>query len=125
MGKLKFYAVVMGIGAVLGITVAEIWRRKVRHDSYLSYLPPPGDRDATPTPDHHARGRMRQAANRVWSPVADSATTDWARVRRRLRTGPFGTRIGAPVPRGDQRELGHVARQHNPAPEVPEPGPEA
>jgi hypothetical protein len=32
MDKLKLYAVVMGIGAVIGITVAEIWRRKMRHD---------------------------------------------------------------------------------------------
>lgn len=106
MDKLKLYAVLMGIGAVLGITVAEIWRRKVRNDSYLNYLPPPVDRDATPTPKHPAGGRMREAANRVWSPIAASANADLARARRRIRTGPFGPSIGAPVPLGDQGVTG-------------------
>ena len=49
MDKLKLYVVVMGIGAVLGVTVAEIWRRRMRDDSYLNYLPPPRDREGAAT----------------------------------------------------------------------------
>jgi hypothetical protein len=97
MDKLKLYAVVMGIGAVIGITVAEIWRRKMRHDSYLNYLPPPRDRDGAPTDSDRSGGRMREVANRVWSPVAASAKSDWARLRR-IRAGAPRPSIGAPAP---------------------------
>jgi hypothetical protein len=101
MDKLKLYAVVMGIGAVLGVTVAEIWRRRMRDDSYLNYLPPPRDREGAATDSDRSGGRMRVAANRVWSPVAASARSDWARLRR-IRAGAPRPGIGAPAPPEEQ-----------------------
>jgi hypothetical protein len=101
MDKLKLYAVVMGIGAVLGVTVAEIWRRRMRDDSYLNYLPPPRDREGAATDSDRSGGRMRGAANRVWSPVAASARSDWARLRR-IRAGAPRPGIGAPAPPEEQ-----------------------
>jgi hypothetical protein len=96
MNRLKLYAVVMGIGAVIGITVAEIWRRKVRDDSYLNYLPPP--RDGAPTDRDHSSGRVRAAANRVWSPLASSAKSDWARLQQRISPWAPRPSIRAPAP---------------------------
>ena len=96
MDKLKLYAVVMGIGAVIGITAAEIWRRKMRHDSYLNYLPPPRDRDGSSTDSDRSGGRMCKVANRLLSPVAASAKSDWAGLRR-IRAGAPRPSIGAPA----------------------------
>jgi hypothetical protein len=95
--KLKLYAALMGYGAVLGITVAEIWRRKVHHDSYLNYLPPPREREAPPADKERSDGRMRGAANRLWSPVTASANEQLTRLRR-IRTGAPRSTAGAPVP---------------------------
>ena len=104
MDKLKLYTVVMGIGAAIGITVAEIWRRKMRHDSYLNYLPPPRDRDGASTDSDPSGGRMRQVANRVWSPVAASAKSDWARLRRiRARHAQTQHRRPSPTRRAARR----------------------
>lgn len=89
-GTLKAYAIVMGAGVLIGITIAEGWRRAALHDSYANYLPPDtegGDqaRDVTPP-----RGPARRAVNRLWSPVEASARRDLARLQRR--------RSGAPSP---------------------------
>jgi hypothetical protein len=94
--KLKLYAVLMAYGAVLGITVAEIWRRKVHHDSYLNYLPPPSEREASPADNARSDGRMRGAANRLWSPVTASANEHLTRLRR-VRTGAPRPTAGASV----------------------------
>jgi hypothetical protein len=97
MSKLKLYAVIMGVGAAIGITVAEMWRRKVRHDSYLNYLPPPRESESEPTVGGRSGGRMRGAANRMWMPVATSAKRDLTRLRR-IRVGAPRPCGGAPAP---------------------------
>jgi hypothetical protein len=94
MRRLKVYAVVMGIGAVLGIAVAEMWRRRMLHDSYTNYLPPPLHEDEeAPAPEAPSGGRVRGAATRVWRPVAASTRTEVIRIRR--------IRAGAPRPAAD------------------------
>jgi hypothetical protein len=102
MDTLKRYAVVMGIGAALGITVAEIWRRKMRNDSYLNYLPPPRDDDAQTDSDRPGGGRVRAAANRVWSALAGSAKSDWARLQQRVSPWAPRPSISAPAPPENQ-----------------------
>lgn len=100
MDKLKPYAVVMGIGAVIGIMVAEIWRRKMRDDSYLNYLPPP--RDGASADKDRSGGRVRAAANRVWSPLAASAKRDWTRLQQRVSPWTPRPSISAPAPPENQ-----------------------
>ena len=95
MGKLKRYAVVLGIGAVLGITIAETWRRKVLHDSYANYLPPPPAEREGATADGPSPASVRGAAKRLWFPVAASAREELMRIRR--------IRAGAPRPVGFAR----------------------
>jgi hypothetical protein len=97
MNKLKLYAVIMGIGAAIGITVAEMWRRKVRDDSYLNYLPPPRESELGPADGDRSGGRMRGAANRLWMPLASSAKRDLTRLRR-IRAGAPKPSAGAPAP---------------------------
>jgi len=98
MDKLKRYVIVLAIGAALGIAGAEMWRRKVLHDSYVNYLPPPlegEDGNGTAATDGAAAaGHVRSAANRLWSPVSASARLDMSRVRR--------IRAHAPRPTGSQ-----------------------
>ena len=96
MSKLKMYAVIMGVGAAIGITVAEMWRRKVRDDSYLNYLPPPRESELGPADGDRSGGRMRGAANRLWMPLAASARKDLTR-RRRIRAGAPRPGAGAPA----------------------------
>jgi hypothetical protein len=92
MGKLKPYAVTLCVGAAAGVTIAETWRRKVHHDSYLNYLPPPvRDGETAIADEARSGGRLRGAADRLWLPVAASAKKDWMRTRR--------VRAGAPRPR--------------------------
>jgi hypothetical protein len=88
--NLTVYAIVLGAGVIVGITLAEGWRRAALHDSYTNYLPDAGEgEDAAPdmTP---ASGPTHRAAGRLWSPIAASAKRDLARLRRR--------RTGAPKP---------------------------
>jgi hypothetical protein len=95
MRKLKVYAVFLGIGAVLGIALAETWRRRVLHDSYANYLPPPLPHDeSAPAPEPASAGRVRGAASRVWRPVAASARVDVIRVRRIRAHAPRPTADG-------------------------------
>jgi hypothetical protein len=95
MRKLKLYAVILGIGAILGIALAETWRRKMLHDSYTNYLPPPPEEEVAPAPDARPGGRVRGVAKGVWRPVAASARADVIRVRR--------IRAGAPRPVAEAR----------------------
>jgi hypothetical protein len=97
MSKLKLYAAIMGVGAAIGITVAEMWRRNVRHDSYLNYLPPPREGESELAVGGRSGGRMRGAANRLWMPVATSAKRDLTRFRR-IRVGAPRPNAGAPAP---------------------------
>ena len=96
MSKLKLYAVMIGVGAAIGITVAEMWRRKVRDDSYLNYLPPPRESELAPADGDRSGGRMRGAANRLLTPLAASANRDFTRLRR-FRAGAPSPSAGAPV----------------------------
>jgi hypothetical protein len=89
MRKLKVYGVVLGIGAVLGIAVAEMWRRTMLHDSYANYLPPPLEEVAR-APEARPGGRVRGVARGAWQPMAASARTQVIRIRR--------IRLGAPPP---------------------------
>jgi hypothetical protein len=110
MRKLKVYAVILGIGAVLGIAIAETWRRRMLHDSYANYLPPQLPRgDSAPAPEPRSSGRVRGAASRVWRPVAASARVDVIRVRR--------IRAGAPRPRAHPSVPPETAAEAS-APEV-------
>jgi hypothetical protein len=97
MSRLKLYAVILGVGAAIGITVAEMWRRKVRHDSYLNYLPQPRESESEPADGDRLGGRMRGAANRLWMPVATSAKRDLTHLRR-IRVGAPRPCAGAPAP---------------------------
>src|SRR5215207_3661433 len=91
MGKtLKQYAFLMGLGAVIAITLAEMWRRRVHDDSYMNYLPPIPEASNREASDASSGGRVRGASGRLWSPVAASARADLARLRR--------VRAGAPPP---------------------------
>jgi hypothetical protein len=96
MRKLKVYGVVLGIGAVLGIAVAEMWRRTMLHDSYANYLPPPPEQAVTPAPEAHPGGRLRGAAKGAWQPMAASARTQVIRIRR-IRLGAPPPTVEAPV----------------------------
>lgn len=87
---LKRDLTLVGIGAVLGVVVAETWRRKLCGDSYLDLLPPIEDRAASPVEGEGSKGRIRGAADRLWSPVSASAQRDLAHLRR--------IRAGAPPP---------------------------
>jgi hypothetical protein len=83
LDNLKMFLFVLGLGALIGVAIAEGWRRAVHHDSYANYLPAGGEsEDVVPSDADHANGRVRGAANRLWSPVAASAKRDWARLRR-------------------------------------------
>jgi hypothetical protein len=101
MNKLKLYAAIMGIGAAIGITVAEMWRRKVRDDSYLNYLPSPREGEFGSADGDRSGGRVREAANRLWMPLASSAKRDLTRVRR-IRAGAPKPSAGAPAPAEEQ-----------------------
>jgi hypothetical protein len=96
MRKLKVYAVVLGIGAILGIAVAETWRRKMLHDSYTNYLPPPLEEEVAPAPGARPGGRVRGVAKGAWRPVAASARTQVIRIRR-IRLGAPPPTVEAPV----------------------------
>jgi hypothetical protein len=102
MGKLKRFAIVLAIGAALGIAGAEVWRRTVLHDSYVNYLPPPlesEDGNGTAGADGApATGHVRRAANRLWSPVSASARLDLSRVRRIRAHAPRPASVPEPVP---------------------------
>jgi hypothetical protein len=82
--------VVLGIGAALGIWAAEMWRRRMLHDSYANYLPPPRESETPEASGGRPAGRVRGAVHRVWTPVAASARRDVIHVRR--------MRAGAPAP---------------------------
>jgi hypothetical protein len=97
MSKLKLYAVIMGVGAAIGIIVAEIWRHKVRDDSYLNYPPPPRGSELGAADGDRSGGWMRGAANRLWMPLAASAKRDLARLRR-SRAGAPRPSVGARAP---------------------------
>jgi hypothetical protein len=93
----KRYAILMCIGAAIGITLAEMWRRMVYHDSYANYLPPAPPLESTPiATEPPPEGRVRRGAMRLVSPLAASARADLARVRR--------VRVGAPAPRAALRD---------------------
>jgi len=98
--KLKLYATLMGVGAVMGITVAELWRRNVHHDSYLDYLPPTLESKGPPADGERSGGRMHGATSRLWSPVAASANEQVTRLRR-IRSGAARPAAGTPVPPGE------------------------
>jgi hypothetical protein len=90
MGEVKLYAILVGVGAAAGIALAEVWRRKVHHDSYLNYLPPVPEREIASENGAPPTGRVRAAVNRVWLPVAESARRERFQMRR--------IRVGAPKP---------------------------
>jgi hypothetical protein len=107
--NLKAYALMMGLGAVIGITIAEGWRRAVHHDSYADYLPPVAEREAESAETNRPEGRMRAAANRLWSPVAATAGRDLTRLRR--------VRAGAPKPTVDA--TAPPTQRDAPSPSIP------
>ena len=81
---MKKYFVIMGIGAVLGIMAAEMWRRAMLGDSYANYLPP-ATADAQ-QPTRSSSQPLRRATQRLWAPVAAYVGENRATVRR-IRTG--------------------------------------
>jgi hypothetical protein len=81
---------------VIGVTLAESWRRAVYHDSYANYLPNTADGDDVSADAEESGGPARRAANRLWAPVAASAKRDWSRLQR-MRAGAPRPSAGAPV----------------------------
>jgi hypothetical protein len=70
----------MAAGVLIGITIAEGWRRAALHDSYANYLPAAAT-DGDMAPDETPPRTARRAVNRLWSPIAASAKRDLARLR--------------------------------------------